>query len=91
MAELIVGERIAPVWLSAVRKLHLAPHRTALNIVLDIASPTLIAGDDLAIMQAVDSKLQTYTAECHSTPWPARCFPIISTSGPVGLNFTIGT
>lgn len=75
MAELIVGERIVPVWLSAVRKLHKAPHRTAFNIVLDIASPTLIADDDLAIMHAVDSKLRTYTTDMSLDTVAGTLFP----------------
>src|ERR1700761_2776081 len=75
MAELIIGDRIVPVWLKAVSKLHSAPHRTGLNFVLDIASPTHLEGDDLAIMAAVDSMLKTCTADMSLDTVAATLFP----------------
>lgn len=75
MAELIVGDRIVPVWLAAVRRLHATPHRTALNVVLEVTSPTLLVNDDLAVMQAVDTKLRTYTTDMSLDTVAATLFP----------------
>lgn len=75
MAKLIAGDRIVPVWLAAVRKLQTAPHKTALNIVLEIASPTILAGDDLAVMQAVDTKLRAHTDDMSLDTVAGTLFP----------------
>ena len=75
MAELILGDRIAPVWLAAVRKLNGAPDRTILNVVLEVASPSLMAGDDLEICRAVDAKLRTYTTDMSLDTVAGTLFP----------------
>jgi len=75
MAELIPGDRIIPVWLEAVRRLNTSPGRTALNVVLEIASPTRMADDDLQIWRAVDAQLRVRTSDMSLDTVAGTLFP----------------
>lgn len=58
MAKIFCSERIVPAWLDAARSLAATPDRTDRNFVLEIASPTMLAGDDVATIRAVDVELR---------------------------------
>lgn len=75
MAELISGDRIIPVWLEAARTLNRSQGRTALNVVLEIASPTRIGGDDLQILRAVDAQLMAHTCDMSLDTVAGTLFP----------------
>ncbi len=58
MAKVFTGERLVPVWVSAVRSLNEAPQRTDRNYVLEIASSTILGGGDLDVINEVDGALR---------------------------------
>lgn len=60
MAQVFRGQRIVPVWVTAVRSLNKAKAkgRTERNYVLEITSPTLLLPSDLPVISAVDAMLR---------------------------------
>lgn len=58
MAKLFSSDRIVPAWLDAVRSLNATPGRTDRNFVLEIASPTTLDADDVAVIDAIDAELR---------------------------------
>lgn len=58
MAELFSSDRIVPAWVSAARSLEMAPGRTNRNFVLEIASPTTLSEEDIAVIGVVDAELR---------------------------------
>ena len=75
MAKLFCSERIVPAWLSAVRSLATAPARTDRNFVLEIASPTTLDADDVAVINAVDVELRKTNGEVGVYTVAATIFP----------------
>lgn len=58
MAKVFSTERLVPAWVAAARSLNAAADRTDRNFVLEITSPTALAGEDLQVIKAVDERLR---------------------------------
>lgn len=75
MAKLFAGDRIAPVWLEAARSLLNENGRTALNYVLEIATPDVVVPSDALVYGAVDGCLHTFTKDLALSTVASTIFP----------------
>lgn len=58
MAKLFDSQtRVVPTWLAAAKYLDTAPHRTAMNLLLEISDPLTISAQDRKVMDKVDAAL----------------------------------
>ncbi|MCC8671284.1 hypothetical protein LN461_18295 [Xanthomonas arboricola] len=75
MAKLFQGARIVPVWLEAARALNNEKNRTALNYVLEIASPTILSQEDKGVLAKIDAKLLQHTPDLTLSTVANTIFP----------------
>lgn len=58
MAKLFCADRIVPAWIAAVRELNSLQSRTAKNFVLEITNPAQLIPSDVAVITALNDRLQ---------------------------------
>lgn len=75
MAKVFNGERIVPVWLSAVRALSQTRERTDRNFLLEIDSPTLLTSSDHEVIAAIDDRLRASSNGLSIETVSATLFP----------------
>jgi len=75
MAKMFAGDRIAPVWVEAARSLLKEDGRTALNYVLEVATPDVVVPADILVYEAVDRCLHAFTKDLTLGTVASTIFP----------------